>query len=294
MMNEEYLIEIRPAEVSDTEDMIELTRTIWEGHDYVPSVWEDWLADSSGMLAVAEHDGKVLGLGKLTLLAPGQWWLEGLRTHPEYEGLGIASRLHHYLVELWQETGDGVLRFATSSSRDPVHHLAHTTGFEQIAEFTTYVASGIAEPTTEFRKLEEAQAQEAFDVVQASDGLALAYGLWDIDWGWLRPTIEQIRQVIGRGQAYWWREREGVLAFHKNEEEEESRVRLQVAGCSIAHLGGFLQAYRHLTSNLGYEEAAWVAPLRPEVQQALEENGFQREWDGSVYVYEKRLEMQEV
>ena len=42
----------RPARQSDTVDVMELTRTIWEGEDYVPQVWASWLADRRGRLAV--------------------------------------------------------------------------------------------------------------------------------------------------------------------------------------------------------------------------------------------------
>jgi len=68
--------------------VLELTRTIWEGDDYVPHVWGEWLADPQGLLAVAEHQGRVLGLGKLTRLSEDDWWLEGLRTHPNTKGGG--------------------------------------------------------------------------------------------------------------------------------------------------------------------------------------------------------------
>jgi hypothetical protein len=85
MADERLKVTCRPAQVDDTPDVLELTHTIWEGEDYNPQVWQDWLADTQGLLAVAEHDGRVLGLGKLTCLAAGQWWLEGLRTHPEFE-----------------------------------------------------------------------------------------------------------------------------------------------------------------------------------------------------------------
>jgi hypothetical protein len=43
----------RPALPKDTPDVIELTRTIWGGEDYVPVVWAEWLEDYEGTLAVA-------------------------------------------------------------------------------------------------------------------------------------------------------------------------------------------------------------------------------------------------
>lgn len=118
---EKLTVVCRPARQSDTQEVMELTSTIWEGDDYVPKVWQDWLADPEGILAVAEHEDRVIGLGKLTLLAPGEWWLEGLRTHPDFEGHGVASHLHEYLLNFWLQNGKGScawqpLLFASRSS----------------------------------------------------------------------------------------------------------------------------------------------------------------------------------
>ncbi len=72
----------RPARPSDTDDVMALTKTIWDGGDYIPIVWQDWLADRLGLLAVAEWEGRAVGVGKLTCITPESWWMEGLRTDP--------------------------------------------------------------------------------------------------------------------------------------------------------------------------------------------------------------------
>ena len=69
----------RPVLPKDTPDVLELTRWIWGGHDYIHLVWADWLKDTEGLLTVAEYGGHVVGLYKLTRLSPSEWWLEGLR-----------------------------------------------------------------------------------------------------------------------------------------------------------------------------------------------------------------------
>ena len=95
----------RPGLPLDTPGMLKLTSQIWEGEDYVPKVWHEWLFDPDGLLCVAELQGKVVGIGKLTRLSERDWWLEGLRVHPQYEGQRIASRIHSYLLEIWQKIG---------------------------------------------------------------------------------------------------------------------------------------------------------------------------------------------
>jgi ribosomal protein S18 acetylase RimI-like enzyme len=88
----------------DTPEVMELTRTIWDGEDYVPHVWWEWFLDPRGLLAVAEYGGMVVGLGKLTQLSERDWWMEGLRVHPDFERRGIASHLNDsigLLAEKW-------------------------------------------------------------------------------------------------------------------------------------------------------------------------------------------------
>ena len=97
-----------------------------------PQVWNQWLADREGILAAAEMDGKAVGFGKLTRLASGEWWIEGLRVHPDYQGLKIGSQLFEYLLDQWKERGSGVIRLATSSERVQVHHLCDRLGFRRV------------------------------------------------------------------------------------------------------------------------------------------------------------------
>jgi hypothetical protein len=65
----------RPALERDLEEIKEFCKTIWDGHDYVPDVVDDWLHDPRGVLGVAEYDGHAIACSKITWLAEGQWWL---------------------------------------------------------------------------------------------------------------------------------------------------------------------------------------------------------------------------
>ncbi|PJF24366.1 MAG: hypothetical protein CUN53_18195, partial [Phototrophicales bacterium] len=86
----------RPALESDYADIAEFCKGIWDGGDYVPEVWHDWLKDPNGLLVTAEYERHAIGCCKLTRLAEAQWWLEGFRVDPKYQGLKAGSRLHDY------------------------------------------------------------------------------------------------------------------------------------------------------------------------------------------------------
>ncbi|MEW6216856.1 MAG: GNAT family N-acetyltransferase, partial [Candidatus Bipolaricaulota bacterium] len=57
----------------------------------MPLVLDGWLTE--GGLVVAELNGDLAGFGKLTLLSPGEVWLEGLRVDPTHRGKGVAKAL---------------------------------------------------------------------------------------------------------------------------------------------------------------------------------------------------------
>ena len=81
-----------------------------------------------------------MGVFKLTKFQEGEWYLEGLRVHPDFQGKGIASHIHEYVVDTWRRMGSGIIRLVTGSYNVKVHHMCEQTGFKRIAEFIPYRA----------------------------------------------------------------------------------------------------------------------------------------------------------
>jgi GNAT superfamily N-acetyltransferase len=275
----------RPALPADTADVMELTRTIWQGEDYVPAVWAEWLEDSQGWLAVAQYGVHVVGLCKLSRLGAGEWWLQGLRVHPEHEGRGFASRLHDYLMNAWEQAGDGVMRLATASFRAPVQHLCARTGFTKIGEFTPFIASGLPGEISGFTPVTEREIEQAFAQALRGSSLRLTGGLMETGWEWVSITPERMAQAARGKRLWWWQNGRGVLAAR--EDEEEKALVLSLVSCDLPDLPALLLDFRQLAGACGFERAGWFAPLGAGLEEVLISAGFQREWDASVYVYEK-------
>jgi GNAT superfamily N-acetyltransferase len=279
----------RPAKESDTAEVLELTRTIWEGHDYVPQVWAEWLADPDGQLAVAEWQGRVVGLGKLTRISESDWWMEGLRTHPELEGRGIAARLHEHLLGLWLESGSGTLRLATASFRLAVQHLCERTGFDKIGEFTEYGAPALEGETHRLQPLPTDEVDEALETTLRSESLAFSGGLIDLGWRWATPSSVLLKQAAEKGKAWWWRGRQGVLAMTDDTDDDgQISPLIELLACANADISALAEDCRRLAKSQGYEQIHWAAPLNPDLHPLLEAGGFRREWDAAVFIYAKR------
>lgn len=282
----------RPALPKDTADVMELTREIWEGHDYVLHVWAEWLADAQGVLAVAEYAGKVVGLAKLSYKGAGEWWMQGLRVHPAYQGQGVASRLHDYILNYWQRRLDRVLRLATSSARLPVHHLCERSGFSKVGEYLSYVAPALEGQAHGFVPVKEEEAPFALEYALKNPMHSLSFGFMDLSWYWGELTLERITDAIRQGHALWGMDHGGrrwaLLVFDLDDDEEGDYPYIQYLACDVKQLEGALVEYRRLAGALGYRRCAWMAPDRAQILTALQEAGFQSDWENSLYLFEKR------
>jgi GNAT superfamily N-acetyltransferase len=278
----------RPALPMDKPQMLELTKRIWDGEDYLPYVWDEWLADSEGVLAVTELAGQIVGIGKLTRLTSDQWWLEGLRTHPDFEGRGLASHLTDYLLAAWQHAGGNVIRLTTASFRVPVHRLSEKRGFVKIGEYSFFRANSLAESTAHFQLIQLDEILAANELAQQSTSRTMFGRFSDLGWRWAETCLPLLETAIQTGKAWWWQEKCGVLTWWEDNEENDTKPCLSLLACEPHSLPDFLIDARRLAANKGYTQIAWNAPLTAGVIEALQLSGFRRTWEDSLYLYEKK------
>jgi GNAT superfamily N-acetyltransferase len=272
----------------DKKQVLDMTSLIWEGQDYVPYVWEEWLADYEGMLAVAEFGSKVIGLGKLSLLAPGQWWLEGLRVHPNFQGQGVGTHMHNYLFKHWIKVGDGVIRLTTGSNRLAVHRISDHTGFLRVGEFTPFKATVIHEPSDAFNLVSSKEISQAVTFAFQSESLQMTGRLMDLGWRWVKLNPQNLDEAIASEHAWWWRGREGLLAVWDEDWEDETSAVLMFTACEMANMVELLLDFRRLAGAMSHKWAEWFAPPVEGLISVLEEAGYKRNWEDSLYVFERQ------
>ncbi len=274
----------RPALPRDKADVLEFTKFIWEGGDYIRYVWDDWLADPHGLLTAAEYGGHCVGIAKVSLLAPGQWWLEGLRVDPEFQEKGIASHLHEYVDNWWLEHGEGVVRFMTSSRRLKVHHLAGVRGYEKILEMNELEAPVLDEPCETFRPVQENEIQEALDFASNSPLMKASEGLFDVGWSVIRANEEILTHIQQRGLAFWWRDRQGLLLAWQDWGDEGG---LSLPASGMESLPELLRDARRLAAQRGLPIAFWISPLTEEIMSAAGVAGYTPHKSHTIFLYAK-------
>jgi len=280
------IVVCRPALQKDTDEVMELCSHIWEGGDYIPQVWEEWLADPDGLLGVAESSGRVVGVFKLTKFQDQEWYMEGLRVHPDFQGKGIASHIHEYVLETWRRMGSGIIRLTTGSYNIKVHRMCEQTDFKRIAEFIPFRAICNLEGIGNFTGVKIDEASRALEFVTGSPTHAFSSGLINLGWVYAELQLKHIQEAIREGHAWWWRGGSGFISIWEDEEEDDRAPGIKLVGCSLSDLPELLTDYRLLMGDIGYKSAGWVAPNQSEVLSGLEKAGFERSWDVSLFIYE--------
>ncbi len=123
---------IRPVRPADRERVIELTRDIWDGHDYVPRVFDDWVSEAGAAFQAIELDGVVVGLQRLRPYASGLIWYEGLRVASTHRRQGLARAMLRSAIAEAREQTFREMRLATGNPT--AARLFEEVGFERLQD----------------------------------------------------------------------------------------------------------------------------------------------------------------
>jgi GNAT superfamily N-acetyltransferase len=120
----------RLAASRDRDAVFAFCAQTWPNGDYIPLVWDEWLGDREGafVAGIDEADAPI-AVAKLSVAAPGEGWLEGVRVAPERRERGLGRALLNYLADYAWAHGLRTLRFITEAANAPMHHVAAACGF---------------------------------------------------------------------------------------------------------------------------------------------------------------------
>ena len=137
---------IRQLRASDKEDILEIARHTWDGHDYVPNFFDSWLKDKDSHTVGIEDDGHIIAMANLRVIDDGKTgWMEALRVHPSYRGKGLATILTQHVVQLAKSIPVKRIRYTTAASNKTSLHLAETVGMKRKFDLAGYWQENPAE-----------------------------------------------------------------------------------------------------------------------------------------------------
>lgn len=114
-------------------------KDVWGGHDYIPRVWDEWLKDRSGRMFVVDVGGVPVGMNRVRFLEDGSAWFEGARVHPDFRGMGLASKLGERTMGVAKNRGVKVFRLVSGSRNRPAHKQIARMRFRESSRISVYV-----------------------------------------------------------------------------------------------------------------------------------------------------------
>ncbi len=159
---------LRPVRPADRERILEMTRDIWEGRDYIPRVFDDWITEAGAAFQAAEVEGVVVGVQRLRPYAPGLIWYEGLRVASTHRRQGIARAMLGSAIAEAKEQGFREMRLATGN---PVAaQLFESEGFHRLLDVRFWRGIRV-EGDEPARMPEPEEAPKLWSAVAASQGI---------------------------------------------------------------------------------------------------------------------------
>lgn len=286
------LVQVRPARAEDFALAQAISERSWED-DYIPKVWEKWLADPDGAFVVATIEERVVGLAKLTRKGPAEWWFEGLRVDPAYRQRGVARAMSDHLVARFRALGGGLARWATGSYNLAVHKLASAQGFERQAVFVPYEAESQSLDAGEFRVLSTGDAALVWEHVNHSPYFEANARSYAVGWTWHLLTEARLAALLDMGLVYGWfgdprtspEALDGVVIVCEPDTDRQGDSRLRIAYLDVAdadNLVNVAQGMRAVAGRLGVSK---VQVKLPEHLARLEPAGYRRTWEHQIWLY---------
>jgi GNAT superfamily N-acetyltransferase len=291
--------QIRPARAADREAVLAFCAQTWEWGDYIGEVWDQWLADRGGVLVVGEVGGQVMGVDKLTFLAPGEAFFEGLRIAPAYRGRGYAGRFQRFMLAEAANRGAHVLRFLTAADNTPIHKNAARDAFVRGPALLGWQAPPAA--TSGARAavpLKPGPVAEALWAALPHSPLwTTTGGLVSHSWhvqAWTRPLWDSLL-AAGRlftlpaptGSAI-----PGLIALIPEQHYPDAvwLAYLDDGALDAGRLAALAAATRAVSSARGWAEFHAMLPRVPAIEAGLQAAGWKpRSDEGTLLVFEKKL-----
>lgn len=197
---------IRPARAEDRGPVLAFCLQTFEWGDYIGEVWDDWLADPSGHLVVAELSGLPVGVLHLAFPAAGQGWLQGLRVDPAVRRRGIATGLVARGVEVARLRGAAVVRFFTSTENVAMRQLAPKLGFRLLSTHVYLAAPAIRGGSPVVETAVPGDLDTLWELVRRDQAFQEGGNTYCRGWRAVELTREQFASHLAEGQVLVARE----------------------------------------------------------------------------------------
>ena len=275
---------VRPAKPADKTPLMSFIKDVWGGHDYIPSVWDEWLRDKSGKMFVVEVDGIPVGMNRVRFLEDGSAWFEGARVHPAFRGRGLASMLGENSMQFAAARGVRVFRLTSGSRNRAAHRQISRIMFRETVRFSVYEPpkGKKPKPTGAAIRMAPGEVGKLTHLLRIAKEFQLGGGVLWHDFTAASLTKEVVSGLLAEGAV--WRAGDAVAVTRTGGEGEGEWE-------EICYLGGpvvdSMQLVRALVGrNRNASERFVFVPQRSPIISALRKEGYSRNF--SMVLFERK------
>jgi len=204
---------VRKVRASDRQDVLDISSKIWGGHDYLPSVIDEWLKNPKCHTYGVEVDCRLVAIGNLRLVdrnATG--WMEGLRVHPDYRKRGYAEMLTQSFLDLGRTLNVRQLRYTTGQYNRVSLKLARKAGFKRMFKMSAFWHENL-DKTLKLKKasrsITNVAPKQAHELLKTNPSL-VPHNILVYDWKAINGTLQGFRE-IGKDHDFYCAKRRSKL-----------------------------------------------------------------------------------
>lgn len=128
----------------DKDGVLKFCKDTFEWGDYIGTVWDFWLTDTSGLLLVADNPNlrtlnyEPVAISHISVCQNDMLWIEGIRVDKHHRNKGIATCLLQYMVKYGIENGLVESCALIAHSNINSRKIFEKQGFSQYSIFSYY------------------------------------------------------------------------------------------------------------------------------------------------------------
>ncbi|GEM_PF-298489 len=224
-------ITIREALPADKEQVISFCSNTFDWGDYIDQVWDIWYNKSrqgrtegktkvskqslrnQSLLLVAEEsktrkDLRPIAISNVTLCPDSRSiWLEGLRVHPDFRRLKVATALINRMLEYGKSLGATEAYAIVAEDNRPSRQMMERNGFAAISRWTYYsvepreVIAKVDRPDRAARHADKKDLRKIWLYLQHSEVFKLSAAKYVRAWHWYPLDLHTLKTLVASRQV---------------------------------------------------------------------------------------------
>jgi len=246
--------------------------------------FQRWLAEPEGATHVAELDGEVVAIHRLSAAGNHIGWYEGLRVAPTYQRRGIATSMLKTAIGLGRKRGFREIRLTAA---DPdARRLVETLGFVSQEKLERWESPARKRAVTLFG-LDEGDVEAAVEWLRADHGFREHSGLNPVFGGAKLADARMLRDLAAAGRLRMSEDGTAMAALLEGADTEPLRISwVAGAGTPLVRL---LEALAGEAAERGNPLVRVLLPPHHPAASDLAAARYKRRDDRLIHVYSLKL-----